>query len=122
MKEPSSINYETQNNIDSSIQKSDRNRIDALKSLALILLHELEQMEQTFSISGKCLTEKTVTLTDDVQNYEIGLICTALLRTSGHQAKAAKILGIKKSTLHAKIKRYGIENNNQTAKLSKWGK
>src|SRR5215207_3748064 len=82
----------------------ENNRIQALKSLALLLLREVEQIERTNHISGQCLSDNDVTLMDDVQNYEAELIRSALLRSKGHQARAARILGIKNNTLNAKIK------------------
>ena len=45
---------------------------------------------------------------DEVRQFEMSLIRTALGRTSGSQTRAAKLLGLKPTTLNAKIKRYGI--------------
>ena len=101
-----------------STENLENNRIQALKSLALLLLREVEQIERTNLISGQCLTDKDVTLMDDVQNYEAELIRSALLRSKGHQARAARILGIKNNTLNAKIKRYGIESCNLFGNVS----
>ena len=105
-------NYESPKHGEVSIENLENNRIQALKSLALLLLREVEQIEHTNLINGKCLTNKEVTLMDDVQNYEAELIRSALLQSKGHQARAARILGIKNNTLNAKIKRYGIESSN----------
>ncbi|MGC2239183.1 MAG: helix-turn-helix domain-containing protein [Pyrinomonadaceae bacterium] len=97
-------------NISEGITKNlDNNRIQALKSLALLLLHEVEQIEEVNHINGKCLTNNDISLTDDVQNYEAELIRSALIQTKGHQTRAAQMLGIKGNTLSAKIKRFGIE-------------
>ena len=43
-----------------------------------------------------------------VRQFEIGLIVQALIKTGGKQNRAANLLGVKKSTLNAKIKRYHI--------------
>jgi transcriptional regulator with GAF, ATPase, and Fis domain len=43
-----------------------------------------------------------------VRQFEVSLIRTALGRTSGSQTRAARLLGLKPTTLNAKIKRYGI--------------
>jgi transcriptional regulator with GAF, ATPase, and Fis domain len=110
-------NYESPKINEVSIENLENNRIQALKSLALLLLREVEQIEQTNIINGKCLTNNDVTLMDDVQNYEAELIRSALLRSKGHQARAARILGIKNNTLNAKIKRYGIESCNLLGKV-----
>ena len=110
-------NYESPKHAEVSIENLENNRIQALKSLALLLLREVEQIEHTNLINGKCLTNNEVTLMDDVQNYEAELIRSALLQSKGHQARAARILGIKNNTLNAKIKRYGIESSNLLGKI-----
>jgi len=98
--------------IEIAAENLENNRIQALKSLAVLLLREVEQIERANLVGGQCLTDKDVSLMDDVQNYEAELIRSALLRSKGHQARAARILGIKNNTLNAKIKRYGIESGN----------
>lgn len=45
---------------------------------------------------------------DRVKFYEIELIVRALIKSGGRQIIASKLLGIKKTTLNAKIKRYQI--------------
>jgi transcriptional regulator with PAS, ATPase and Fis domain len=45
----------------------------------------------------------------EVQRFEVGLIKRALEETAGNQAKAAKLLRIKPTTLNSKIKLYNIE-------------
>ena len=45
---------------------------------------------------------------DKVRRFEKRLIEAALVETAGRQRRAAKLLGVKMSTLHAKIKRYGL--------------
>jgi DNA-binding NtrC family response regulator len=47
-----------------------------------------------------------------VQRYESELIRQALQRTGGNQRRAAKLLGVKVTTLNCKIKRLGIQPNN----------
>lgn len=53
-----------------------------------------------------------VDLPDEVKRYEIGLICAALKRSRGLQAKAARLLRIKSTTLFMKIQRYGIDTES----------
>ena len=48
-------------------------------------------------------------LQEEVQRYEIELIRDALHKTRGNQRQAAKLLGVKVTTLNCKIKRYGID-------------
>ena len=47
-------------------------------------------------------------LQEEVQRYESELIRHALQRTGGNQRRAAKLLGVKVTTLNCKIKRLGI--------------
>lgn len=49
-----------------------------------------------------------VSLDEQLRKLEIDLIRFALFLASGHQADAARLLSVKHSTLHEKIKRYGI--------------
>ena len=42
------------------------------------------------------------------EGYEVELIRRALKLTSGNQARAARLLGVKATTLNSKIKRYGL--------------
>ena len=46
---------------------------------------------------------------DEVQRFETHLIKMALVETGGNQAKAARLLGIKATTLNSKIKLFNIE-------------
>ena len=51
-------------------------------------------------------------LQEEVQRYESELIRHALQRTGGNQRRAAKLLGVKVTTLNCKIKRLGIRAAN----------
>jgi len=46
---------------------------------------------------------------DHVKKYEVDLIIRALEATSGHQSKAARLLGLNATTLNSKIKSYNIQ-------------
>src|SRR5882724_5373155 len=46
---------------------------------------------------------------EEVQRFEIELIKQALEQTSGHQSRAAKLLGLNTTTLNSKIKSYNIK-------------
>ena len=46
---------------------------------------------------------------DEVSRFEVALITRALTETGGQQRRAARLLGLKATTLNAKIKQYGIE-------------
>ena len=79
-------------------------RLDALREIALSLLTELETL-------GRAATATTgrIRLDDEVKRFEIDLIRAALDKAHGNQSRASRILGIKKTTLNAKIKRYQIQ-------------
>lgn len=87
-------------------------RIEALKTLTKLLLHEIESLAEISPSKGDLPKEKVTNLNDTVQRYEVTLICNALLESRGNQSKAAKRLGMKTSTLHAKIRRYEIDSLN----------
>lgn len=78
-------------------------RLDALKSVALTLLDAVDSLR-----SAQPSREQSLRLQDEVQRFETELIRTALERTGGNQARAARLLGVKHTTLNAKIKRYRI--------------
>ena len=79
------------------------NRIDALKVLIRSLLDHLDDLTQTGPAS-----EADLSLQAMVRRFEAELIRQALMRTGGKQRQAARLLGEKKTTLNAKILRYGI--------------
>jgi len=79
-------------------------RLKALESVARGLLQELESLS-TLQPPGN---SQSVRLYDEVQRFETALIRNALGRTGGSQTRAARLLGIKLTTLNSKIKRYKI--------------
>src|SRR5258707_12024939 len=79
------------------------NRLDALRDVALTLLSALDSLRSTHPVRDRSLK-----LQDEVQRFETDLIRTALERTGGNQAPAARLLGVKHTTLNAKVKRYRI--------------
>jgi transcriptional regulator with GAF, ATPase, and Fis domain len=79
-------------------------RLDALKNVALTLLDAVDSLR-----TAQPSREQSVRLQDEVQRFETDLIRSALERTGGNQARAARLLGVKHTTLNAKIKRYKIE-------------
>jgi len=78
-------------------------RLDALKSVALTLLDAVDSLR-----AAQPSREQSLRLQDEVQRFETDLIRSALERTGGNQARAARLLGVKHTTLNAKIKRYRI--------------
>jgi transcriptional regulator with GAF, ATPase, and Fis domain len=79
-------------------------RLNTLRETVLLLLDEVESL----AISKPVDIKNGARFSDEVRQFEMSLIRTALGRTSGSQTRAAKLLGLKPTTLNAKIKRYGI--------------
>jgi transcriptional regulator with GAF, ATPase, and Fis domain len=88
------------------------NRIETLREIALTLLEKLESLQSARPDRG----EGTVKLCDEVQRFEVDLIRSALDRTGGNQVRAARLLGVKPTTLNAKLKRYKISFNDRQVK------
>ena len=83
------------------------NNLNSVREAALTLLREVESLRKVHQPqlgSGLGLHE-------EVQRYEIELIKQALHRTRGNQRRAARLLGVKVTTLNCKIKRFNINLN-----------
>jgi DNA-binding NtrC family response regulator len=72
-----------------------------------MVLNGLKSFEQTADQGHTKLNFK-----EQVSEFERSLIRSALIRAGGNQRRAALALGVKISTLNAKIKRHGIEVNS----------
>ena len=83
-------------------------RLNSLRQAALTILDELESMKSTEPESAHAQS-LSLRLYDEVRRFEVNLIKSALSRTGGSQTKAARLLGVKLTTLNSKIKRYHIE-------------
>jgi two-component system response regulator PilR (NtrC family) len=90
--------------------------ISELKTLVIRLLSQLKppcidasqlpSYLNPFRSAGQSLS---MDLSSEVERFEISLICTALRNCNGQQNRAARVLGIKPTTLFMKLKRYGID-------------
>ncbi|HEY6189958.1 MAG TPA: helix-turn-helix domain-containing protein [Pyrinomonadaceae bacterium] len=85
-------------------QAAAASRLEALRVLALALMNELEALGQ-IQAQGPV---RAINLSDEVRRFETDLIRGALMQTGGRQRRAARLLGMKVPTLHAKMKRYRI--------------
>lgn len=81
-------------------------RIEALKELTQDLLKQIESLRGERPGSTQA---RKINLQEEVRRFETDIIRYALLRTGGSQRRAARLLGVKPTTLNAKIKRYGIQ-------------
>ncbi|HKP82582.1 MAG TPA: helix-turn-helix domain-containing protein [Pyrinomonadaceae bacterium] len=96
------------NGTDSAVPKPSESSVDArLNTLRETVLQLLDEVE-SLAISKPVDIKNGAHFSDEVRQFEMSLIRTALGRTSGSQTRAAKLLGLKPTTLNAKIKRYGI--------------
>jgi len=77
--------------------------LNSLREAAITLLREVESLTTRHPHHTERLG-----LQEEVQRYEAELIREALQRTRGNQRRAAKLLGVKVTTLNCKIKRLGI--------------
>ncbi|MDQ2937590.1 MAG: hypothetical protein M3R67_08780 [Acidobacteriota bacterium] len=78
--------------------------ITTLRELTFRLLRELQSIGEVESLS----LENGLDFYDEVSRFEIDLIKRALLKTGGHQGRAARLLHLKITTLNSKIKHYKI--------------
>ena len=88
-------------------------RINTLRETVLQLLQEVESL----TISVPVGLKSGAKLDEEVRQFEVNLIRNALGRTAGSQTRAAKLLGLKLTTLNAKIKRYQIVPSGYHAHL-----
>lgn len=90
------------------------NRLNALREVALTLLDAVDSLR-----SSHPSRDHHMKLHDEVQRFETDLIRNTLEKTGGNQARAARLLGVKHTTLNAKIKRYRIACDANTAEADK---
>jgi DNA-binding NtrC family response regulator len=79
-------------------------KINLLRELTTVLAEQVQSLNvpQPINIQGG------INLHDEVRRFEIEMIKSALLFTNGHQRAAARLLGLKPTTLNAKLKLYKI--------------
>ena len=92
-----------------------RERVQRLVELAYSLLRETETLarDNAFTETAGQLKSLDVAggidFNEEVRQFEIGLIKLGLDHVGGSQAKAARLLRIKPTTLNSKIKTLGIQ-------------
>lgn len=94
--------------------KPERNPVESLVDLASALLSEAETLahDKEFTDQSNRLTlnvSEGIDFYAELKRFETFLIWLALDETGGHQARAARLLHIKPTTLNSKMKLYGIE-------------
>ena len=96
-------------------ERPDRDRIQRVVDLADALLSEAETLARDKAFTEEASRLKPLDIVgginfyDEVQRFETHLINMALSETGNNQAKAARLLGIKATTLNSKIKLFKID-------------
>lgn len=80
-------------------------QVKSLKRLTLAFLAEVETLDANRHVD----IEDGLSLREEVRRFEIDLIKFALQRTGGNQTRAAALLGVKLTTLNAKVKLYQLQ-------------
>ena len=84
-------------------------RLSSLRVLVTTMLGQIERLERQFGTDGP----PELNLQHEVHQFEAALIRSALARTGGRQRRAARLLGVKVTTLNTKIKRHKINTESQ---------
>ncbi len=95
-----------------SLQK----KMDILHNEAVEILNEVKSLPVIYKsalYSANEKIERGINLNETIKDLEVRLIKRALELSGGRQNRAAKLLNIKHTTLHEKIRRYRL-NHNET--------
>jgi transcriptional regulator with GAF, ATPase, and Fis domain len=90
-------------------------RVRRLVDLASSLMREAQVLARDKAFTDESASLQTLDLAkgisfyDEVQRFETALIKLALEQAEGNQARAARLLGLRATTLNSKIKVYNIE-------------
>ncbi|HEV7395385.1 MAG TPA: helix-turn-helix domain-containing protein [Pyrinomonadaceae bacterium] len=90
-------------------------RVHRLVELAASLMKEAQVLARDKAFVDESANLKRLDLSkgidfyNEVQRFETTLIKLALEQSEGNQARAARLLGLRATTLNSKIKLYGIE-------------
>jgi len=87
---------------------ADNEQIESIKSITNLLLRKIEALERELPEVAMEPFKKGSNLYDVITSFEKKLIRDALRATNWSQTRAAQILGVKVTTLNAKMKRYEI--------------
>jgi DNA-binding NtrC family response regulator len=92
---------------DESLEGAETSDLQMLKAMTVTLSKAIQALE---SVQPSNITPGT-NFYEEVERFEVALIQKALQQTGGNQAQAARLLGLNQTTLHGKIKHYGIYPN-----------
>lgn len=86
-----------------------KEQVDSLRQITIALLDEVKSLGQLKAID----IENGIDYEDEIKKFEIQLIERALEQTGGNQLQAARLLNLKPTTLHEKMKRFSIRLGRQ---------
>ncbi len=87
-----------------------------LKNVAQALISEgATQAREPASGAERPDAPAQMSFYEEVRRFEIGLITRALQRAHGKQKEAARLLGLKATTLNAKMKQYQMRGNDRAS-------
>jgi DNA-binding NtrC family response regulator len=92
------------------IAPTDEITVECLRPEVLDPALAFEMVNNSSGTSGEIDISQGVTLYDEVKKFEIDLIQRALDQTTGHQSRAARLLGLNATTLNSKIKSYNLNS------------
>jgi transcriptional regulator with GAF, ATPase, and Fis domain len=79
-------------------------KIEELRDMARQVLDDVDDIRA----GAICDVKNGIDIFEEVRRFEVKLIRQALLAAHGQQLRASRLLGLKATTLNAKIKRYEI--------------
>lgn len=95
-----------------------RRSVKVLQELAEALASAAEALQSTDAPS----VERGIDFYDEVRRFEVALIERALRLSNWRQRRAAQLLGLKVTTLNAKIKLYGIKGRPREVFMENFGR
>lgn len=86
-------------------------KVEVIKGIARALELDAENCESIINLDER----RGVDFYEEVTKFEVDLIRQALAHTNGNQCAAARLLGLKTTTLHTKVKSYKLDVDSQAA-------
>jgi len=84
-------------------------RLELLQNIVTLLTRELQKLRKDANLTDNSGSlDFPVRMAEEVAHYECQLILEALKTTGNRQNRAAKLLGIKYTTLNSKIRKYKL--------------
>jgi DNA-binding protein Fis len=97
------------------VDESGDGRVRRMVDLASSLMREAQTLSRDRAFADESAKLQSIDLAsgidfyDEVQRFETALIKLALEQSDGNQARAARLLGLRATTLNSKIKQYCVK-------------